>query len=87
MPAAPANLLAAQAASVLNTGRQRNFITGIQGVAAGGQASVNFACDRRYHRLIFQVTAVNFTGGLGLTATKISSTAGAALQEIGRAHV
>lgn len=80
MPPVPANLVSLQAQSVLNIGRQRNFITGIQGVAAGGQASINMACDRRYHRLLFQVTAVNFTGGLGLTATKVTSTAGAALQ-------
>jgi hypothetical protein len=66
------SLHALQAASGLNLQRQRNFITGIQGVAPGGQASVNMACDRRYHRLIFQVVAVNYTGGTGLTATALS---------------
>lgn len=65
-------MLSQQAASVLNTGRQRNFITGIQGVSAGGQASVNMSCDRRYHRLLFQVTAVNFTGGTALVATALT---------------
>ena len=66
------SLHAIQAASGLNLGRQRNFITGIQGVASGGQASINFACDRRYHRLLFQVTAVNFTGGTNLIATALT---------------
>ncbi len=68
----PANLLSQQAGSLLNTGRQRNFVTGIQGVSAGGQASINLACDRRYHRFLFNCTAVNFTGGTGLTATKLT---------------
>lgn len=63
---------AIQAASGLNLNRQRNFITGIQGVSAGGQASINMACDRRYHRLIFQITAINFTGGTALVATKLT---------------
>lgn len=68
----PANLLSQQAASLLNTGRQRNFITGIQGVSAGGQASINFACDRRYHRMLFNLTAINFTGGTNLPATHLT---------------
>ena len=71
-PAKQLSLHALQIASGLNLGRQRNFITGIQGVAPGGQATVNFACDRRYHRLIFQTTAVNFTGGTALTATALT---------------
>ena len=72
MAQAPVSLHALQAASGLNLQRQRNFITGIQGVAPGGQASINFACDRRYHRLIFQTTAVNYTGGTNLVATALS---------------
>lgn len=58
----------------LNIGRQRNFITGIQGVTPGGQAQINFACDRRYHRLIFQCSAVyiNYTGGAALTFVNLT---------------
>jgi len=55
-----------------NTGRQRAFITGIQGVSAGGQAQINLPTDRRFHRLIFQCTAVYFTGGTALTATALT---------------
>jgi hypothetical protein len=56
----------------LNLGRQRSFITGIQGVSAGGQAQINFPTDRRFHRLIFQCTAVNFTGGTALVAKALT---------------
>ena len=65
-----------QANPYLNIGRQRNFITGIQGVSSGGQAQVNFATDRRYHRLLFQCSAVNYTGGTSAALTKITSTSG-----------
>lgn len=55
-----------------NTGRQRAFITGIQGVSAGGQAQINLPTDRRFHRLIFQTTAIYLTGGNNLTATALT---------------
>jgi hypothetical protein len=66
-----AQLLAAN--PYTNTGRQRAFITGIQGVSAGGQAQINLPTDRRFHRLIFQCTAVNYTGGAARAVTMVST--------------
>jgi len=60
----------------LNIGRQRNFITGIQGVSSGGQAQINFATDRRYHRLLFQCSAINYTGS-GTTPVALTKITGA----------
>jgi hypothetical protein len=44
-----------------NLGRSINLIPGINGVTAGGNASVNMAVNRRYHRNIFRTLAVNYT--------------------------
>lgn len=52
-----------------NFGPQINFINGINGVQAGGNALVNFAVNRRFSRLKYQCAAVNYTGGT-LLATK-----------------
>lgn len=57
---------------VINRGRLINFISGINGVAAGGNAIVNLPVNRRFHRLMFQCAAVNYTGGTGLAVTKIT---------------
>jgi hypothetical protein len=51
--------------AVVNRGWQTNFISGITGVAVGGNAVVNLDVNKRYHGLIFQCTAVNYTGGAG----------------------
>jgi hypothetical protein len=59
-------------ARLINFGRQRDFISGINGVASGGNVQINMDCDRRYHRLLFQFVAVNFTGGTSLTATALT---------------
>lgn len=64
--------------SVVNRGRLINFVNGITGVAAGGNAVVNLPVNQRYHRIIFQCQAVNYTGGTGLTVVKITGTGTAA---------
>lgn len=58
--------------TVANKGRLLNFINGITGVAAGGQAVVNMPCNQRNHRLIFQCAAVNYTGGTALAVTALT---------------
>lgn len=65
------------AATATNRGRLINFINGITGVATGASAIVNLPVNQRYHRLIFQCKAVNYTGGTSLAVTKITSSAGA----------
>jgi hypothetical protein len=62
---------------VINTGRQIQFINGINGVAAGGNSIVNMDVNKRYHRNVLQFTAVNYTGATGAAITKIVSSAGA----------
>lgn len=59
-------------AAIKNLGHLVNFITGIQGVTAGGNAVVNLPVNLRYHSLIFNCTAVNYTGGAGKAITKIT---------------
>lgn len=59
-----------------NLGRQINFINGINGVSAGGNAIANLDANKRYHRNKLQCAAVNYTGGTGLAALKVVSTAG-----------
>lgn len=61
----------------VNRGRLINFINGITGVATGASAIVNMPVNQRYHRLIFQCKAVNYTGGTSETIVKITSSAGA----------
>lgn len=61
-----------QAGQLQNSGRLVNFINGITGVAAGGNAVVNLPVNQRYHRLVFQCAAVNYTGGTGKAITKIT---------------
>ncbi len=58
--------------AVRNNGRLINFISGINGVTPGGNAIVNLPCNCRYHRLKFQCTAVNYTGGTGLATVKLT---------------
>lgn len=57
---------------VNNNGRLINFIAGIQGVAAGGQATINLPVNCRVHRLKLQCAAVNYAGGTGLATVKIT---------------
>lgn len=57
---------------VANRGRLINFINGITGIAAGGQAVVNMPVNQRNHRLIFQCAAINYTGGTAQATTKIT---------------
>ena len=59
-------------ARLINFGRQRDFISGINGVASGGNVQINMDCDRRYHRLLFQFVAVYFTGGIALATTALT---------------
>jgi hypothetical protein len=59
-------------ALVQNTGRLVNFINGITGVAAGGNAIVNMPVNVRMHRLVLQCAAINYTGGTGLATVKIT---------------
>lgn len=58
--------------NVLNRGRLINFINGIVGVAAGGQATVNLPCNQRYHRNTLQCVAINYTGGTGQAITALT---------------
>lgn len=57
---------------VINQGRQIQFINGIQGVSAGGNAIINMDVNKRYHRNKLQCACVNYTGGTGLAVTKIT---------------
>lgn len=57
---------------VVNNGRLINFINGITGVAAGGNAIVNMPVNVRYHRNVFQCACVNYTGGTALTTTALT---------------
>lgn len=52
----------------LNRGRLINQINGIQGINAGGAAVVNLPVNQRYHRNVYQCTAVNYTGAAAATA-------------------
>lgn len=56
----------------INKGRLINFINGITGISPGGQAVINKPVNVRLHRTILQCSAVNFTGGTGLTATALT---------------
>lgn len=53
---------------VSNKGRLINFVNGITGVTPGGNAVVNLPTNCRYHRNIFECSAVNY-GGTGATGT------------------
>lgn len=47
--------LLAGAVALNNRGRLINFITGVTGVAPGGQAVVNLPVNQRYHKIVFNV--------------------------------
>jgi hypothetical protein len=55
-----------------NTGRQINYVSGIQGVNPGGVATFNLPSDRRLHNIKLNCTAVNYTGGVGLATVKLT---------------
>lgn len=57
---------------VINLGRQINFISGINGVSAGGQAIINLPTNQRYHRNILECFAVNYTGGTAQATTALT---------------
>lgn len=59
---------------VNNRGRLINFVTGITGVSAGGQAVINMPVNLRYHRLIFQCKAVNYTTATGSVVPLVNIT-------------
>lgn len=59
---------------VINLGRIVNNISGISGVTAGGNAIINLPTNQRYHRLVLQCGAVNYTGGTALPAVNITGT-------------
>lgn len=58
--------------AVINQGRQINFINGIQGVSAGGNAVINMDVNKRYHRNKLLTYAINYTGGTALATTKLT---------------
>ena len=60
----------------LNKGRIINFVTGISGVSPGGQALVNVPVNQRVHRIVFQPTAVNYSGAAGTAAAIPINTSG-----------
>lgn len=60
----------------VNISRIINFVTGINGVAAGAQASINMECNKRIHRVNFQTLAIAY--GFGATQpTAVPATADA----------
>lgn len=56
----------------INLGRYQTFLTGIQGVASPGVATVQVPTNRRIHSVTLQCVAVNYTGGVGLATTKLT---------------
>ena len=54
-------------------GRLINFLSGIQGVAAGGQAVVNLPLNQRIHGIDLQCTALNYTGGVAIVPTIVTA--------------
>lgn len=60
--------------AIVNRGRLINTIPGIQGVAAGGTATINLPTNFRYHRLKLYYTenGVATAIGTGLTSLKIA---------------
>jgi hypothetical protein len=60
--------------AVVNKSRLINFITGITGVSPGNNAVLNLPTNQRYHRLIFQCAAVNYTGGTAESTTTLTGT-------------
>lgn len=57
-----------------NKGRLINFMSGITGVAAGGNGLVNLPVNQRYHRMTLQTQCVNYTGGTGLATVALTGT-------------
>jgi len=76
MPPVSKTLSRVQRNAMANFGRQLEPIAGI--TLSTGQMLANLDCDRRYHRLLFQTTAVNYTGGTGLAVTNLTAPAAAA---------
>ena len=64
---------------VANYGRLTNLITGIQGVSAGGQASINMAVNQRIHGENFQCTGIAWDAATKVTVVGSSGGAGAVL--------
>jgi|SRR5882757_1864957 len=58
--------------AVVNRGRQTQFINGINGVSAGGNATVNMDVNKRYHANRLQVSSVNYTGGTALPVVPLT---------------
>lgn len=74
--------------SVQNKGRTINFISGLNGVAAGGQAILNIPCIGRYHRIVIQA----FSAGVAASVTSIISSIklivnGVAIRDIDPANI
>lgn len=63
------------AGQTMNYGSSQNIISGIQGVSAGGQASINMPVNARLHRLTFQTRGIGY--GLNGTPTAVPATADA----------
>jgi len=64
--------------SSTNFGRLTNLISGIQGVTAGGQMSINMQINQRIHRLNFQTTGIAWVNPV-LTVTGTGGGSGAIL--------
>jgi hypothetical protein len=58
--------------AVTNRGRQINFLTGITGVAAGGQAVINMPVNLRLHRIKLQCTGIYYSAPV-LTGTVLAA--------------
>lgn len=66
----------------LNRGRLIQQVNGINGVNAGGSATVNFPVNQRYHRITYQCVAVNYTGPNSANALFSGTITGAAAVNI-----
>jgi hypothetical protein len=57
---------------VINRGRSIQFINGINGVTPGGNAQMNMAVNRRYHRNTLQCSSINYKGGTALPVVALT---------------
>jgi len=59
-------------------GRLINFLTGVQGVAAGGQAIINLPVNNRCHGVDLRCSMVNYTGNTAVVPVALTAVGGGA---------
>jgi hypothetical protein len=73
---------------VINKGRTINYISGLNGVAAGGQAILNIPCTGRYHRLILNCTSAGVAAAVTTIISSIKLIVnGVAVRDIDPANI